>query len=66
MEKLITEYDKLCRNTFDSMTQTQLNKYAENSKFTVNLRESISNSGLNKTILKHITPYFYIAKQTEL
>jgi hypothetical protein len=64
LSNLISEYDKLCYKNFDNMTDSQRDKYAENSKYTISLRETINSGTINKKLLRYITPYFFISERT--
>jgi hypothetical protein len=60
---LIIDYDKSICAIFDEMTDCERNKYADNSKFTLELKQIISRGSLNKELLRHIAPYFYMSRK---
>jgi hypothetical protein len=61
--QLISEYDKMSFEIIDEMTKSQREKYADNSKFTTDLRHSINTGSLNKELLRFVTPYFYLSRR---
>jgi hypothetical protein len=59
---MIVDYDNYVSKNFDNMTEHQRDIYAYNSKHTIELKTSISSKSLNNVLLKHISPYFFMAK----
>jgi hypothetical protein len=62
LRDMIMKYDKDMNNRFDDMTQSQRDKYADNSIHTIDIKQCISTSTLHKSILRYIAPYFHMSK----
>jgi hypothetical protein len=62
LKDMILKYDKDINNRFGDMTQSQRDKYADNSIHTIDIKQCISTSALHKSILRYIAPYFHMSK----
>jgi hypothetical protein len=62
LKDMIMKYDKDINNKFDDMSQSQRDKYADNSIHTIDIKQGISTSSLHKSILRYIAPYFHMSK----
>jgi hypothetical protein len=62
LKDMIMKYDKDINNRFDDMSQSQRDKYADNSIHTIDIKQGISTSSLHKSILRYIAPYFHMSK----
>jgi hypothetical protein len=65
LRDMIINYDRDIHNKFDDMSQSQRDKYADNSIHTIDIKQGISTSSLHKSILRYITPYFHMSKQSQ-
>jgi hypothetical protein len=63
---LIIEYDNAISKSFDTLNEKQRDKYADNSRYTIPIKETINSGSLNRELLRYITPYFYFMKYSTL